>query len=150
MAHAREVRLPFLDRRVAEFALSLPANFLRSGGVSKRILRDAAREIVPEQVLARRDKVAFEPPQARWMASPIWKARISDVLLDPATRARGIYNTEAIEADLRADVWRDHAALWRAFGAEVWRQAFAPARRRSVPLVRHWQEPYGGPDEALL
>ena len=70
MAHSREVRLPFLDRRIAELALSLPALFLYRNGVTKRVLRDAARGHVPESVLARRDKVGFEPPQARWLAEP--------------------------------------------------------------------------------
>ena len=41
MAWSREVRLPLLDRRIAEFALSLPAEFIFAGGVSKRILRQA-------------------------------------------------------------------------------------------------------------
>jgi asparagine synthase (glutamine-hydrolysing) len=128
MAHAREVRLPFLDRRVAEFALSLPAEFLCRDGVTKRILRDAVRGVVPGPVLARRDKVAFEPPQSRWLATPRWRERVAEVLLDPATRDRGVYDTETIEADLRAGAWRDHAALWRAFCAEVWRRSFAPAK----------------------
>ncbi len=69
MAHSREVRLPYLDRRVAEYAFSLPAAFLCQDGVTKRILRDAVRGLVPESILARRDKIAFEPPQARWLTT---------------------------------------------------------------------------------
>ena len=137
MAHSREVRLPYLDRRVAEFALSLPAEFLCRDGVTKRILRDAARGYVPAAVLARRDKVAFEPPEARWLALPAWRERIAGVLLDPSVRARGLYDAEAIEADLRAGGWRDHAAVWRAFCAEVWRGCFAPGRLRSEAIAGH-------------
>lgn len=137
MAHSREVRLPFLDRRVAELALSLPAQFLYRDGVTKRILRDAARGVMPDPVLARRDKVAFEPPQARWLATPAWRERIADVLLDPGTRARGLYDAGAIETDLRAGVWRDHAALWRAFCAELWRRSFSsPPRQPGAALLR--------------
>jgi asparagine synthase (glutamine-hydrolysing) len=132
MAHSREVRLPYLDPRVAEFALSLPAEFLCRHGVTKRILRDAARGLVPDPILARRDKVAFEPPQARWLATDAWRERIAEVLLDTRTRARGLYDVGAIEADLRAGAWRDHAAIWRAFCAERWREAFRPDRARSV------------------
>ena len=64
MAHSREVRLPFLGRAVAEFGLSLPAEFLYRDGVTKAVLRDAVRGLVPDSVLDRRDKVGFEPPQA--------------------------------------------------------------------------------------
>ena len=130
MAHSREVRLPFLDRRVAEFAFSLPAAFLCRDGVTKRILRDAVRGLVPEAVLARRDKVAFEPPQARWLSEPAWRERIASVLLDPGVRARGLYDVSAIETDLRTGAWRDHHAVWRAFCAETWRECFARSGTR--------------------
>ena len=134
MAHSREVRLPYLDRRIAEFALSLPAEFLCRDGVTKRILRDASRGFVPASVLARRDKVAFEPPEARWLASEAWRQRIAEVLLDPGTKARGVYDSAAIEADLHAGVWCDHAAVWRAFCVEVWRQAFTPSALRPAAV----------------
>jgi asparagine synthetase B (glutamine-hydrolysing) len=128
MAHAREVRLPYLDRRVAEFALSLPTDFLCHRNVTKRILRDAARGFVPDRILARGEKIAFEPPERRWLSTPAWRERVAAVLLDPATLARGIYDAGAIEQDLRAGSWRDHGAIWRAFCAETWRHTFAAAR----------------------
>ena len=128
MAHAREVRLPYLDRRVAEFALSLPTEFLCQGNVTKRILRDAARGFVPDRILERNEKIAFEPPERRWLSTPAWRERIAAVLLDPATLARGIYDADAVEQDLRAGSWRDHRAAWRAFCAETWRNVFADAR----------------------
>ena len=53
MAHSREMRLPFLDRRIAEFAYSLPPAWVYERGVSKRILRDAGRALVPESILRR-------------------------------------------------------------------------------------------------
>ena len=50
MAQSRELRLPFLDRRIAELAFSLPAAFLYRNGISKRILRDVGRGLVPDSV----------------------------------------------------------------------------------------------------
>jgi asparagine synthase (glutamine-hydrolysing) len=130
MAHSREVRLPFLDRRVAELAFSLPAGFLYRDGVSKAVLRAAVQGAVPARVLARRDKVGFEPPQARWLAEPAFRERIRDTLLDPVARGRGLYDAAAIEADARAGRWRDSAAIWRALNAELWLRAMvAPAAR---------------------
>jgi asparagine synthase (glutamine-hydrolysing) len=127
MAQSREVRLPFLDRRIADFALSVPAGWLRSGGTSKVLLRDAGRGAVPDAVLARRDKVGFEPPQARWLREPGFRARIADVLLDPAARARGLYDGAAIEDDLAAGAWRDPDAIWRALNAELWLRGLVEA-----------------------
>jgi len=120
MAHSREVRLPLLDRRIAEFALSAPPEYLYAGGRTKRILRDAVRDVVPAAVLDRRDKVGFEPPQARWLSTAPAVARIREVLLDPVARARGLYEAAAIEADVRAGGWRDPSGIWRALNVELW------------------------------
>jgi asparagine synthase (glutamine-hydrolysing) len=133
MAHGREVRLPFLDRRVAELALSLPASYLHRGAGTKAILRDAVRGAVPELVLARRDKVAFEPPQARWLAEPALRGLIGEVLLDRDARDRGLYDTVAIEADARAGRWRDAGAIWTALNAELWLHAVVRERRPRGP-----------------
>jgi asparagine synthase (glutamine-hydrolysing) len=122
MAHSREVRLPFLDRRVAELALSLPAGFLIRGGYTKAPLRDAVRDLVPAEVLARRDKVGFEPPQARWLGSDEGRAWAGEVLLDADDPA---VDRGAVEDDLRAGAWRDPDALWRAMNVVLWRAAFS-------------------------
>jgi asparagine synthase (glutamine-hydrolysing) len=120
MAHSREVRLPLLDRRVAEFALSLRAEFAYKPGMTKRILRDAVRGLVPETVLARGDKVGFETPQARWFNIPRAQARIAECLLDDRARTRGLYDLDAVELDVRAGRWRDPGAIWRALNLERW------------------------------
>jgi asparagine synthase (glutamine-hydrolysing) len=125
MAHSREVRLPFLDRRVVEFALSLPADFVYRGGVTKAALRDAVRGVVPEEILGRRDKVGFEPPQAAWFAEPAFVARIRETLLDREARSRDLYDTAAIEADARHGKWRDPNGIWRALNLELWLRAFS-------------------------
>jgi asparagine synthase (glutamine-hydrolysing) len=131
MAHSREVRLPLLDRRIAEFALSLPASFLSDRGVSKRVLRDAVRGLVPERVLCRRDKVGFETPQARWLGTPRAREQIAATLLDSRARERGVYDVSAIEADVHAGRWRDPDAIWRALNLERWLSLFEAEPSRS-------------------
>jgi asparagine synthase (glutamine-hydrolysing) len=155
MAHSREVRLPLLDRRIAELALALPAHFLLRDGTSKAVLRDAVRGAVPAELLARRDKVGFEPPQGRWLATPEFRKRIGEVLLDRDARRRGLYDTAAIEADLHAGRWRDHAAIWRALNAELWLrsmvergggEARVPADARSPAGIAGLSLRRGAPD----
>jgi asparagine synthase (glutamine-hydrolysing) len=135
MAWSREVRLPLLDRRIAALALSLPAEYLYRGGMSKRILRDAGRGAVPSTILERRDKVGFEPPQRRWLETPVARNGVAEILLDRAAASSGLYNLAAIERDLRSGSWRDPDGLWRAVNVEVWRQAGAArGRLREVAL----------------
>jgi asparagine synthase (glutamine-hydrolysing) len=120
MASSREVRLPLLDRRVAELAWSLPADFVYSQGISKRILREAGRGVVPGSIRRRRDKVGFEPPQRPWLDTASFRRLIGELLLDGDALGRSLYETRAIEADLRAGSWRDATGIWRAVNAEIW------------------------------
>ena len=136
MAHSREIRLPYLDRRVAEYALSLPVATSCHDGVSKAVLRDAVRDVVPAAILDRADKVGFEPPQAQWLATPGLRELARDVLLDRDARIAPLLDRGAVESDLRAGAWRDHAALWRALNAELWVAAFDPATRPRPAAVR--------------
>jgi asparagine synthase (glutamine-hydrolysing) len=132
MAWSREVRLPLLDRRVAELALSAPAGFLYRGGVSKRLLRDAGRGLVPDVVLDRRDKVGFEPPQRRWLGDEPLRSHVGELLLDDRARARPFYDPAAIEHDLRAGSWRDTDGIWRALSVELWLRTVAEAPRAAA------------------
>jgi asparagine synthase (glutamine-hydrolysing) len=127
MAHSIELRLPFLDRRVAEFALSLPAAILYRDGFRKQVLRDAVRADVPAGVLARRDKVGYETPEEHWFGSVKGRERVGEILLDRESRAGESYERAAIEQDLAAGSWRDVHAVWRAVNAELWLRAFATA-----------------------
>lgn len=65
MAHALEVRSPFLDHRVVELACRLPVEFKLKGRTTKRILRDAVRDLVPATILAR-SKYGFQVPLGTW------------------------------------------------------------------------------------
>lgn len=67
MAHGIEVRLPFLSHELVEYAFSLPSGFKIRDGFGKWILRKAFENRLPADVVWRRGKTGFEPPQANWM-----------------------------------------------------------------------------------
>ena len=67
MAHSIEARVPFLDYRLVEFALGLPDAFKMEDGVTKRILREAMKDVLPEDVRLRNDKLGFATPEERWV-----------------------------------------------------------------------------------
>jgi asparagine synthase (glutamine-hydrolysing) len=70
MAHGTEVRLPFLNHRLVEFIFSLPPNFKIREGWTKWILRKTMDKKLPNDIVWRKDKVGYEPPQQKWMADP--------------------------------------------------------------------------------
>ncbi len=70
MAHGREVRLPFLNHDLVEFIFSLPSKLKMHDGWTKLLLRKAMDKKLPDEIVWRKDKVGFEPPQKSWMEDP--------------------------------------------------------------------------------
>ena len=67
MAHSVESRTPFLDFRLVEFVQGLPSGFKLSQGVTKRVLREGMRGVLPEGIRMRMDKMAFDTPEETWI-----------------------------------------------------------------------------------
>jgi asparagine synthase (glutamine-hydrolysing) len=71
MAHSIEARVPFLDHRLVEFALRLGDQHKIVGGDTKRILRRALGDLLPADILNRRDKIGFATPEETWFKGPL-------------------------------------------------------------------------------
>ncbi len=67
MAHSVESRVPFLDHRLVNFSMNLPATYKIKKGIRKIILRKAMAKLLPEKILKRYDKMGFSTPQEQWM-----------------------------------------------------------------------------------
>ncbi len=71
MAFSREVRLPFLDHRIAEYLFAVPETLKINGTTAKVILRQAAQGRIPDNLLHRNDRKEFEIPQSAWLLGPL-------------------------------------------------------------------------------
>ncbi|QQS29664.1 MAG: asparagine synthase (glutamine-hydrolyzing) [Sphingobacteriales bacterium] len=91
MAHGLEVRTPFLDYRVVNFAFSLPAEYKIIRGTKKRIVRDAFRTMLPAQ-LYNRPKQGFEIPLLRWLRTGLYSLLADDLLHPDFLHHQGIFN----------------------------------------------------------
>ncbi|MGC8702191.1 MAG: N-acetylglutaminylglutamine amidotransferase [Thiomonas sp.] len=125
MAHALEVRVPFLDRALVELAASMPpALRLRSGG--KFPLKAVARGVIPDAVIDR-DKGYFPVPALHHVRGAFLQ-QMRDVLTSSACRRRGLYQRPFIEALLAAPEAPEHftrirgSKLWHAALLEWWLQ----------------------------
>jgi asparagine synthase (glutamine-hydrolysing) len=121
MAFGIEARVPFLDHRLAEASLLLPDRLKIAGRHERKIvLREAMRGIVPEAVLERRDKVAFQPPQGRWLRESATRWR----RLAAASRAQAaelLAPGAMLEAIGAFEEGRIHSSmLWRVVNLEMW------------------------------
>ncbi|MBX7134667.1 MAG: asparagine synthase (glutamine-hydrolyzing) [Fimbriimonadaceae bacterium] len=106
MAFGREVRLPFLDRELVSWVFTLPEQAKIHEGVSKRLLRDAMRGLVPDVILDRHDKKGFEVPVNRWLATPQMHQRA----LDSQARLRR-------EGAINCSVLSNSTAMWNVVSA---------------------------------
>lgn len=113
MRFSIESRVPFLTLDQVEFALSLPEHYLVSDtGETKHIFREAMKGIVPDEILLRKDKIGFEPPEKEWLISIADQARewLSEDMKIPFIR----------QGALLAE-FEDVIAGRRPFSWQVWR-----------------------------
>lgn len=68
MANSIEVRLPFLSHKIVEFLFQLPSEYKFKNGYTKYILRDSMSQYLPEEIIWRKDKIGYEPPQKDWLS----------------------------------------------------------------------------------
>ncbi|MGA2965107.1 MAG: asparagine synthase (glutamine-hydrolyzing) [Terriglobales bacterium] len=99
MAHSLEVRPPFLDHRIVEFAATLPASLKIRGSRQKVLLKELMRDKLPPSVL-RRKKVGFDIPAHDWLRGCL-RSLMMEVLLDGAADHANLFRREAIETYIR-------------------------------------------------
>jgi asparagine synthase (glutamine-hydrolysing) len=97
MAHSIELRPVLLDHEIAEFAYALPAHLKLNGAVKKYILKKAAADLLPNEIL-QRPKRGFELPQKTWMTT-VLKNQILDLLND--NMARTLFSQDYIKQTSR-------------------------------------------------
>lgn len=115
MAAGLEVRAPFLDVRVAEGCLRLPAAWKVDHRTEKLLLRRAFGDLLPPEVL-RRPKQGFGSPMDRWLGRPDLQAHLRRELLDPGAPVHDLLEPSAV-ADL---VRQGGQPVWTLLAVAGW------------------------------
>lgn len=134
MSLSREVRCPFFDPNVMNFALSLSSDQKVGGGWTKRVLRLAAQHLLPPQITWRKDKVGHFTAPEKWLAK-----RGSNVLRCRIDRSSPVFSRGFLDADRMMPLWN---AFWSGSQSglsvrqvvsiltlDVWLRTFAPCWR---------------------
>jgi asparagine synthase (glutamine-hydrolysing) len=95
MANSLEVRTPFLDYTVVDFAFSLPSEYKMDGQRRKKIVRDAFVDLLPAEIL-QRGKQGFEVPLLNWMRKELRSFIADDLLSESFIREQGIFDPVAV------------------------------------------------------
>ena len=123
MAWSLEARVPFLDHELVELASQIPAKLkIRDGG--KWILKEAARQVIPEAVIDR-PKGYFPVPALKYLEGR-YLDMVRDALYAPAAKARGLFRKDHVDRLLQAP--KEHitplrgSKLWQLGLLELWLQ----------------------------
>ncbi len=131
MAVSLEVRAPFLDPRVAEFAASLPCNYKLRGMKTKYILKKAVRDLLPGFV-TRRGKKGFGVPVAEWLRFKL-RPLARDLLSPERVRRAGVFNPNYVarlQDEHERGVANHRKLLWTLLMFELWHESFVETPRR--------------------
>ena len=130
MANSVELRVPFLDHKVLEFAAQLPRNQKLRGLTMKYVAKKAFAKHVPAEILNRR-KAGFPVPYDAWLRDSL-REWANEILLAPETTSRGYFQQKTVEGMIQ----RFHAGagyskeIFALIVLELWHRAFIdpPAR----------------------
>lgn len=122
MAVSLESRVPLLDRRIVDLISTMPASMKFKGGEMKYILKKAVKNLLPRQIMERKDKMGFPVPLHIWARGGA-RDFIHDVLLSQTCRERGIFD----RANMERLIQNERAfgrSLWGALCIELWFREF--------------------------
>ena len=124
-----EVRFPFLDYRLVEYAFSLPDDLKIHDGVQKFVLREMMAQVLPERIRTL-PKIAVQTPQQQWMKGCL-RSVVDSVISSESFAARGIFDVakvrEEFERYLADDREQNSFALWQWVSLELWFRAYIDA-----------------------
>jgi len=122
MASSLESRVPLLDRRLVDLVTSMPPKMKFKGGELKYLLKRAARDMVPDQVIDRKDKMGFPVPLHLWMKDGT-RDMVVDTLLSSHARDRGIFDMKEVDK-LLTNEGAFGRRVWGALSIEMWFRQF--------------------------
>lgn len=123
MANSLEVRVPFLDKDLVDFARSLPTHFKVNGKKRKAVLQDAFEHILPK-ALHHRSKKGFEVPMLGWMRKEL-ACYIDEVMFNKDyLNFQSIFKPDeviALKKKLHSNNPGDvHTIIWSIFVFQIW------------------------------
>jgi asparagine synthase (glutamine-hydrolysing) len=123
MANSLEVRVPFLDHELVDFAFQLPSSYKVNKDGRKTILKDAFREDLPQELYSR-NKMGFEVPLLQWFRTDLRSLIMDNLLEDQFIKDQNIFKEETIK-DLKRQLFSNnpgeiHAQIWALIVFQKW------------------------------
>ena len=118
MSVSIESRVPLLDRRIVDLISTMPAGMKFKGGEMKYLLKKTIKDIMPPEIMSRKDKMGFPVPLHIWSKNKA-KSFIMDTLLSKKAKERNMINTKYVENLINAEQPFSRG-LWGLLSLELW------------------------------
>jgi asparagine synthase (glutamine-hydrolysing) len=125
MATSIESRVPFLDHKLVEFTCSLPERLKLRGRITKHILRESMKGVLPESILSR-PKMGFPVPIGAWFRGA-HRSILDEYVLSDRAMARGIFNGDTVRQLVerhQSGAENHEERLWALVNFEIWQRQF--------------------------
>ena len=122
MAHGLESRVPLLDHPLIEFAATVPADVKFEGGRLKHLIKSTFADVLPDEVVNRRDKMGFPVPLKEWFGGELRDMAV-DVFGNLRDRHRPYINAEAVLANFEQER-KFSRKTWGLMSLELWHQTY--------------------------
>lgn len=127
MFFSLESRMPFLDYRLVEKTLATSDELKIKNGMTKHILRESMKGVLPEKIRIRRDKVGFGTPRDEWMREPAWQEIINDCISSKSFKDRNL-----VDPTVARELYENHLTgrfnnskeIWKWVHLELWFREF--------------------------
>jgi asparagine synthase (glutamine-hydrolysing) len=145
MANGLELRVPFLDHKLVEYAATLPAELKLKGRTGKFLLRQAMKNILPKPIISR-SKKGFPVPTESWLRGDL-KDFVHDTLLASDAACRGYMDSQVIEkivSEHEKGAENRRQEIWTLLVFEIWHRLFMDRRagQLTVGAVYDRARPY--------
>jgi asparagine synthase (glutamine-hydrolysing) len=118
MQHSIESRLPFLDYRLVETALSINNRYKIKDGWTKYLLRKAIEEVVPYEIAWRKNKIGFNAPERTWLSD------INESMIKQIAQSELLGRISKKDSIIKNFDKMDLRTQWRLFNVAKWEEVF--------------------------
>jgi len=126
--------VPFLDHKLVEFAATLPVDLKLKGGTGKHLLREAMKNVLPQQII-NRPKKGFPVPTESWLRGDL-KDFVHDTLLANDSACRGYMDSRVIEkivSQHERGTENRRQEIWTLLIFEIWHRLFIDRQTVAFP-----------------
>jgi asparagine synthase (glutamine-hydrolysing) len=112
MMNGVEVRMPFLDYRILQFAFSIPYSSKIRNGYTKAIIRDALKGILPEKIQKRKSKIGFNSPTDVWVRRNKFKEWLNDQMNSGDFKNSSVVNPAEVKKSINDLINQNNVTLF--------------------------------------